>query len=152
MAGRNKIERGFRLLWDDTGNGSGTARDLSADLIPGSCTGGGLVFDEVDMTGVSQSVKNYLAGHADSEISADFIMNDTAATGAYTVLVGSDGGYGTLTLQWGSAGASPTSGDPEWEGEYTLLDCNASFDGGKAVMHARWKPYGTTAPAWGTYS
>jgi len=152
MAGRNKIERAFRIWWDDAGTGSGTARDLSGDLVPGSCTGGGLVFDQVDMTGVSQSVKNYLAGHAESEISAKFVMNDTATTGAHTVLTGSDGGIGTLTLQWGSSGAAPTTNDPEWEGEYVLLDCNCSFDGGKAVINARWKPTGVTAPAWGLYA
>jgi hypothetical protein len=150
MAGKNKIERGFRLLWDDLGTGAGTARDLSGDLVPGSVSGGGLVFDEVEMTGVSESVKNFLAGHASAEVSARFHLNDTATTGAFTVLTGSDGGYGTLTLQWGSSGAAPTTGDPEWEGEYVLLNCRAVMDGGRAVMEARWLPQGSTAPAWGT--
>jgi hypothetical protein len=152
MAGKNKTEKGFRLWWDDLGTGAGTPRDLSGDLVPGSCTGGGLVFDEVEMTGVSNAVKNYLAGHADSEVSAQFHMNDTATTGAFTVLTGSDGGTGTLTLQWGAAGAAPTTGDPEWEGEYVLLDCSVNTSGGKAIINARWKPTGATPPAWGTYT
>ena len=150
MAGKNKIERAFRLWWDDLGTGAGTARDLSGDLVPGSVSGGGLTWDEVELTGVSNAVKNFLAGHADSEVSAKFHLNDTATTGAHTVLVGSDGGTGTLTLQWGSSGAAPTTGDPEWEGEYVLLDAHVEIDGNKPVLAARWKPTGATAPAWGT--
>ena len=152
MAGKNKVERSMRLYWDDLGTGSGTARNLSGDLVPGSLTGGGLVFDEVDLTGVSETVRNYLAGHAESEISAQFHINDTATTGAFTVLTGSDGGYGTLTLQYGSAGAAPTTGDPEWEGEYVLLKCEVGMNGNKPVINATWKPQGSTAPAWGTVS
>ncbi len=82
MAGKNHVERSFRLLWDDAGTGSGTARDLSGDLVPGSASGGGLTFDEANMTGVSNLVRNYLAGHAESTVTAQFHMTDTATTGA----------------------------------------------------------------------
>jgi len=148
MAGKNHTERSFYFWADDSGT---TARNLSADLVPGSCQGGGLVFDQVDMTGVSQTVRNYLAGHAEGEISAQFHMNDTATTGAHTVLSGIDGGAaGTVTLQWGQNGAAPTTGDPEWEGEYVLVTYSAGMSGGKAVMNAVFKPGSSTAPAWGT--
>jgi hypothetical protein len=155
MAGKNHVERSFRISWDDSGTGSGTARDLSADLIPGSVSGGGLTFDQVDMTGVSQFVRNFLAGHADSTISAQFHMNDTATTGATTVLNGSTPsttviGIGTLTLQWGQNGAAPTSSDPEWEGEYVLVQNDITPSGGTFVHQVTWRPYGSTAPAWGT--
>src|SRR3990167_8461352 len=109
MAGKNHEERSFRLWYDDAGTGSGTARDLTGDLVIGSLTGGGgLVFDEVDMTGVSNLVKNFLAGHAMSRIAARFHMNDTATTGATTVLNGATpsatiAGTGTLTLQYGQS-------------------------------------------------
>ena len=148
--GKNKVERGFRLLWDDLGTGAGTARNLSGDLVLGSVSGGGLTFDEADLTGVSEAVRNFLAGHANSEISATFHMNDTATTGATTVLNGSVGGIGTLTLQWGASSAAPTTGDPEWEGEYVLLSNNIALDGNKFVHQVRWLPTGSTAPAWGT--
>ena len=147
MAGKDKVEKGFRLYWDDSG---GTARDLSGDLVPGSVSGGGLTFDEADMTGVSETVRNFLAGHGDSEVSARFHLNDTATTGATTVVNGSNGGTGTLTLQWGSDGAAPTTGDPEWEGEYVLLSANVVLDGNRHIHECRWKPTGSTAPAWGT--
>lgn len=147
MAGKNKVETGFRLSFDDSG---GTARDLSGDLVPGSVSGGGLTYDEADMTGVSESVRNYLSGHAESEIAANFHMNDTATTGATTVLNGQLGSTGTLTLQWGEAGAAPSAGDPEWEGEYILLQNNIALDGNKFVHQCVFKPTGSTAPAWGT--
>lgn len=147
MAGRDKLERAFRFSFDDSG---GSARDLSADLVPGSVQGGGVVLDEVDMTGVSHTVKNALAGQGDAPVTAQFIMNDTATTGATTVLHGMIGKVGTLTLQWGSNGAAPTTGDLEWEGEYVLLSANITNSGGKFVHNCSFKPSGSVAPAWGT--
>lgn len=146
MAGKNKIERGFRIYFDDSG---ATARDLSGDLVAGSVSGGGKQYEQVDLMGVSEAFHNFLANFWDSEISAQFHLNDTATTGAFTVLSNQEGGTGTLTLQWGSAGAAPTSNDPEWEGEYVLLGAPVSFSGGAGIMTATWKPTGSTAPAWG---
>lgn len=155
VPGKNKIERGFRLYWDDLGTGAGTARDLSGDLVPGSVTGGGVTLDQVDLTGVSEFVCNYLAGHAEAPVSAQFLMNDTATTGSTTVLNGSTPsatviGIGTLTLQWGSNGAAPDTGDPEWEGEYVLVQNTIQPSGGTHVHAVEWRPTGSTAPAWGT--
>ena len=147
MAGKNHVEKSFRILIDDSG---GTARDLSGDLVVGSVSGGGLTYDEADMTGVSETVFNFLSGHATSAITARFHMNDTATTGATTVLNGNAGGTGTLTLQWGQSGAAPTTGDPEWEGEYVLLDLTIALDGNKFVHQVTLQPTGSTAPAWGT--
>lgn len=154
MAGKNHIERSFRLLFDDSG---GTARDLSGDLVAGSVNGGGLVFDEANMHGVSELVVNFLAGHANSTITANFRMNDTATTGATTVLNGqmpsaSVTGIGTLALQWGQNGAAPTSGDPEWEGEYIMVRNEVSPADGGFIHSVTWRPTGSTAPAWGTVS
>lgn len=147
MTGKNKSEKSFRIWLDDS---DGTPRDLSGDLVPGSASGGGKVFDEVDMTGVSESVRNYLSGHAESEISASFHLNDTASTGAHTVIAGNIGGAGTITLQWGSAGAAPTNPDPEWEGEYIYQVGDVAVDGNKLVIGFTAKPTGSSAPSWGT--
>ena len=150
-AGKNKIERGFRA-WVD--NASGSALDLSGDLVPGSVSGGGLVFDEAEMTGVSNTVKNYLAAHPDAPIEAQFHLNDTTTSGAHTVLNDLGGVGGTVTLQWGSdggAGGAPASGDPEWEGEYVLLQNLVTVDGGKFLINTRFMPEGgQSAPAWTT--
>lgn len=150
MAGKNKIEKGIRVLFDDSG---ATARDLSGDLVLGSLSGPGLSYEEAELTGVSDAVRNYLAGHATSEVTARFYVNDTASTGAYTVLTGNQGGTGTLTVQFGSSGAAPTTGDPEWEGEFVLVDASITLEGNVPVINARWLPEaGQSAPAWGTVS
>ncbi len=147
VAGKNKLERGFRFWFDDSG---GTPRDLSGDLVPGSINVGGLTLDEVDLSGVSETVYNYLGGHATSIIGARFHMNDTASTGSSTVLNAMQGLVGTATAQWGSEGAAPATGALEWEGEYVLLKNEIVLDGNKFVHDCEFKPSGSTAPAWGT--
>lgn len=146
VPGKNKTERGFRLQFDDSG---GTPRDLSVGLVPGSFSSGGAAYDSVDMTGVSNSIKNSSFGWGTANISAQFYMDDTATTGAFTVL--KEAPYvGTLTSQWGSNGAAPDTGDPEWEGEYILLAASVGLSGDRAIISATWEPSGATPPAWGT--
>jgi len=148
MAGKNHVERSFRIYVDSS---APAAKDLTGDLVPGSCTGGGLTFDQVEMSGVSNTVKNYLAGHADAPINAQFSMNDTGTSGAHTVLASVDGGSaGTVTLQWGQNGAAPTTSDPEWEGEYVLVTYTMSLSGCGSIMTAVFVPGSSTAPAWTT--
>ena len=151
--GKNKIETGLRLSFDDSG---AAARDLSSSMVPGSFGGPGWTFDEADMTGVSETFYNFLRDRAMNEITAKFYFDDTATTGAATVLIGqslpSVTGIGTLTAQFGTGGAAPDTGDPEWDGEYVLLEAPVSMDGNRMVITARWKPTGSVAPAWGTVS
>lgn len=147
MAGKDKVERSFRLYFDDSGS---AARDLSGDLVPGSCALN-LGQEQVELTGVSDTVKNALAGHKEAPVVAKFFMNDTATTGSHTVLKGVEGSGGTLTLQWGADGAAPTTDDPEWEGEYVYFPQGIAFEGGKAVISALFVPQtGQSAPAMGT--
>lgn len=146
--GKNKVERWMTIKWDDSGE---APKDLSGDLLPGTLSGGGRTLDEVEMTGVSNEFKNFLSGHANSEIAGQFYLNDTASTGAFTVLNGTIGIAGTLTLAYG-AGAAPAAGDPEWEGEYILLSADIALAGNKPVLNALWKPSGSVAPAWGVFA
>jgi hypothetical protein len=148
VPGKNKIERGFRILWDDSG---GSARDLTAALLPGTLQGGGLTLDEIDMSGASDSVKKYLGGAGSGVVTGQFHMDDTATTGAFTVCKATLGSIGTLTLQYGSNGAAPSTGDPEWEGEHVLISMSIAPNGGKMVMTCTWQPAsGQADPAWGT--
>jgi hypothetical protein len=147
VAGKNKLEKGFRILFD---NGA-TPRDLTPDLLPGTLTGGGVKLDEVDMSGVSDAVKKALGGPGDGTVTGQFHLDDTALVGAYTVFCAMSGIVGTLTLQWGSNGAAPSTGDPKWEGEYVFLGFTTALTGGKTVMTGTWKPAsGAVDPAWGT--
>lgn len=147
MAGKNKLEKGFVILVDDSG---GTPRDVTCDLLIGTVAGGGVVLDEVDMTGVCNSVYNYLASYGTSEMTATFYMDDTATTGAHTVFIAANGYVGTVTFQYGSSGVAPTTGDPEWEGEYTYFVGEMKIDGGKWAFDVTFKPGSSVAPAWGT--
>ncbi len=142
---KDVIERWFRLWWDDTG---GTPVDLSDDLVPGSVSGGGQTLDEEEMTGVSEEMKNFLAGHAMSEISAQFYINDIAWNSWY-IFSRTMNVVGTLTLQFGT-GAAPANPDPEWEGEYLLLAAPLGLNGNKIVINCRWVPGTSTSPLWGT--
>ena len=134
-------------LWVD--NSAGAAKDLSDDLVPNTLSGIGLTPEEVDMTGQSASIKQARAGVSDSSITAQFYMNDTAVSGAFTVLEGAQGLAGTLTAQFGTDGA-PATGDPEWEGEYVLFDLSISVSGGAVIMNTLFKPAPGATPAWGT--
>ena len=140
------LGRHVRLWVDDS---TGTPRDLSDDLVPNTLSGIGLTPEEVDMTGQSASIKQARAGVSDSSVTGQFYMNDTADTGAYTVLEGVQGSEGTLTSQFGTDGA-PATGDPEWEGEYVLMDMSVGITGGAAVMNCLFKPAPGSTPAWGT--
>lgn len=152
--GKEFVERSLRFQFDDTG---GTPRELCQSLLPGTLSGVGLTREDIDMTGVCDDFKQSVGGVADGEISAQFIMDDTAvaavpsASGSYTVLIPMVDMTGTLTIQYGKNGAAPTTGNPEWEGEYRLLEATVSQSGGRAVISCRFKPApNSTAPAWGT--
>lgn len=140
------LSKYVRFWFDDSG---GTPRDLSADLLPDTLSGVGLDYEEVDMTGQSYDIKAALGGQADGTITAQFYMNDTASTGAFTVINGMVNSSGTLTIQYGT-GAAPTTGDPEWEGEYTLFSAPVGLNGGRAVLDCTFKPSPSSSPAWGT--
>jgi hypothetical protein len=146
VPGKNKIERALTLSFDDSG---GTARVLTPSLIIGSASIGGAVFDSVDLTAVADSIKNGSFGWGTANITAKFYLDDTADTGAFTVLKAAPY-VGTLTIAVGSNGAAPSTGDPEWEGEYTLLGFPLATDGGRLTGTATWEPSGATPPAWGT--
>lgn len=140
------LERFVKLQWDDAG---ATLRDLTGDLVPGSLSGPGFTSPEVRMTGVSDTSEEYMADRKDSEVSAQFYLNNTATTGAYTVLTATQGLIGTLTIDFGTNGVAG-SGDPRYSGEHVLLDATVGIQGGAMVLNARWKPATSTAPAWAT--
>jgi hypothetical protein len=132
-------------------NSVGAPKDLSDDMLPNTLSGIGLTPEEVDMTGQSASIKQARTGVSDSTVTAQFFMNDTATTGAFTVLEGIQGLAGTLTVMFGTDGA-PANGDWEWEGEYVLFGLPVSISGGAAVMNATFKPAPGSTPAWGVVS
>lgn len=149
--GKNKTQKGTRVLFDDTGD---TQRDISSDIVPGSLSVNGIAFEQVNMTGISQAVMNYLAGQGDLEVAAQAFMNDTASTGAWTVLSAQNGLEGLLTLRVGTNGAAPDTGDPELEFSATCFLGSLVNVGGAWATNVSWRPHPDTAGtvAWGTVS
>lgn len=147
MAGKNKLTRGTTIEIDDSG---GTPRDLSGDLLPGSLNGLGFTAGEVDMTGESNTVQNFLADRKTNTLTARFHANDTSTTGATTVLNGIVQSAVTVTIKIGSGGAAPTTGDLKFSGEFVCLDAKLVPDGGKWVHEVTLRPTTSTAPTWGT--
>ena len=152
--GKEFVERSVRFRFDDTG---GTPRELCADLLPGTLSGLGTNTEDIDMTGACDDFVQAVAGIADGEVTAQFHMDDTAVaavpaqSGAYTVLPPMVRNSGTMTVQFGKNGAAPTTGDPQWEGEYTLMQANVNITGGRAILDCRWRlAPNSAAPAWGT--
>lgn len=142
MAGKSNA-RWIRVSVDDA---AGTARDISTDVrdvnIP-------IEHAESDVTGYSDGVVNVTLGHASHNVEMTGVFNNTASTGAYTVLSGIVGHVSstkTVTVQIG-INAAPTTGDPEYEGEFY---CSAFKINGDLTWDASFRPASSTAPAWGT--
>lgn len=148
MAGKNKISRGINISVDDSGS---TARDLSGDLVPDSLTGIGEIYEPAEMTGESTTQRHSLSNHSTAEFGMQFYMNDTGSTGAFTVISGIVGGAADLvTVQFGSAGATPTSNDPEWEGNAICTSMVVGINNGALVMDVTFLPGDATGMVWGT--
>jgi hypothetical protein len=132
---------------DDSG---GTARDISNDVesveIPYN-------YDEHDVTGFSEGSHNVITGLAAMPITINGNFNAAATTGSHTVLSGILGSTTskTVTIDIGQ-GAAPTTGDPEWSGEYTLTayTVSAGDPTGPLKFTATLNVMGSTAPSWGT--
>ena len=146
--GKHHIEKGAYIFWDDLGT---TSRNITASLIPGSLNVGD-EFEGVDLTGVTEELVNYLAGHRNADVTARFHMNDVATIGATLVLGNTTGKVGTLTIQIGDAGVAPDGGEPELVGEMLLNKNDYTVDGGKMVHDVQWTPSGVAGLSWGTYS
>ena len=147
MATGKTTGRYVKILLDDSG---GTARDISASV--NTIGGIGLTNETVDVTSLADSVMQYIAGRGDSAIEIGGPFNNTATTGAHGVLSGLVGGNtaATLTVQIGVR-AAPTTGDPEWEGEYVVTAYTVDVGANDVTWQASLKPaFGTSTPAWGT--
>ena len=136
----------LRVTVDDN---TPTAQDVSASV--SSISGVGLTYEEQDVRGYSDGIINFTLGHPRSEIEITGPVSNLATTGSHTVfsaIAGDQTTLHTLTVQMGIR-AAPTTGDPEFEGEYY---CSSYVMNGDGTYSARMVPAGATAPAWGTVS
>jgi hypothetical protein len=138
--------RWIKVLLDDT---TPTARDISGDVESVDIDDG---YGELDVTGFGDGSENSIPGMPTFNVELTCHFNPAATTGVYTVVKGIVGAYSghTLTVQQGQ-NAAPTTGDPEFEGEYWCSGMKFSSDPkGKTTLTVSLRVYGSTAPAWGT--
>lgn len=133
----------IRVLVDTTGG----PQDVSSGV--SNISGVGLTYAEQDVTAYSDGVVNFTLGHPSSEIEISGPVQNTATTGSHTVfsaIAGDQSQTFTVTVRIGIR-AVPTTGDPEFEGEYY---CSSYVVNGDGTYTARMVPASATAPAWGT--
>ena len=144
MATGKTNARHIKVFVDDS---AAAAREITPAV--SNISGVGLTHEEQDVRGYSDGVINFTLGHPSSEIEISGPFDNTATTGAHTVFSGICGHVSstkTVTVQIGIR-AAPTSGDPEFEGEYY---CSSYVVNGDGTYTARMVPASSTAPAWGT--
>ena len=77
--------------------------------------GVGITYDQTDVTGLCNAIKEYVQGQGNVSVSLSGTLSNTATTGSHTVIepLNGDTTGSTLTVQYGIR-AAPTTGDPEF--------------------------------------
>jgi hypothetical protein len=131
---------------DDSGGTPRTFADgdiTSVDL--------GLTNDQHDVAGFGAAVHNFINGQLQAPVTIKGFLTTTTNIGTHPVINGAfeAGAQVTLTVQVGQ-NAAPTTGDPEYEGEFIVESYKPMIENGKAVtFEASLKPAISTAPGWG---
>lgn len=140
-AGKNKALRWARLYFDGF--------DLSGDTRAlGTLENN---FDEADMTGVSESTRNFLVSGRNAGIRGYQAHLNDAAAGAHTALknAGENATAHEVSMVLGG-GVAPEIGDPAYLLAGVQLMDNSSFDSAAAILSADFLPgVGFSSVPWG---
>jgi len=81
----------------------------------------GLIYAQHDVSGFGQAVQNFINGQMKAPVTVKGYLTTTADIETHPVINGAYavGSQVTLTVQVGQ-NAAPTSGDPEFEGEFVV--------------------------------
>ena len=135
------------LIDDSSGNPQDVSHDIDSVDIPDE-------YGSLDMTGFMDGSVNSAAGMPNLPIKITGKFNPAATSGLFTVLSGILGGYTgrTVTVQVGQ-NTTPTTNDPEFEGEFWLQGMPiGATPTGNVTLGGNFEVYGSTAPAWGLVS
>jgi len=136
-----------QVILDDNG---GTPRSFDAgDIISVDVP---LTYKQHAVAGMGDAVEKYINGQLQAPVTLKGYLTTTALTGTHTVFesIFENGSTVTLTVQIGQ-NATPTTGDPEFEGEYIVESYKPTLETGSAIQfEAKLMPASGTAPAWGT--
>ena len=139
-----------KVYMDDSG---GTAREFDAGDI--TSVDLGQTYDQHDVTGFGDSVHNVVQGQLRSPVTLRGFLTTTTDVGTHTVIrdVFQQGKQVTLTVQVGQ-NTTPTTGDPEFEGEFYVTGYRPVIQtGGAVAFEATLMPAigsGTGIPVWGS--
>jgi hypothetical protein len=151
MADGKRIGKWTKVYFDDIAGP--TAREITNDVtdIPGLP----LTYAEYEAGGYGQDMQ-YLLGRGDSQITINMLFTTTASTGTHTVfaahmLAANRNTGGTLTVQIGD-NAAPTTGNPEFEGEFVVSGYTVTpqLNGTVTAVATLRVKQGQSLPAWGT--
>lgn len=112
----------------------------------------GMTFAQHEVTGFGDAAQNFINGQLQAPVTIKGYLTTTALVGTHTVIqpAFAAGSQVTLTAQVGQ-NAAPTTGDPEFEGEFIIESYKPTIENGGAIgFEAILKPAIGTAPAWGT--
>lgn len=113
-----------------------------------------LTFTQHDVTGFGDEAQKFINGQLQAPVTVKGYLTTTSNVGTHTVIAPlfAAGTQTTLTVQVGQ-NATPTSGDPEYSGDFIVESYKPTLENGSAIMfEATLKPATGTAPAWGTVS
>lgn len=143
----------IRVYVDDT---AGTVRHITNSV--NNVGGMGITSDQIDVSTFADTLKQYLNGLKDSNLTMSGPFDDTAvattptASGAHKVLapLSATNNAATVTIEIGSR-AEPTTGDAKWSGEYICNSYVVDGDMGNLGWNASFRPaFGQGTPAWST--
>jgi hypothetical protein len=112
----------------------------------------GQAYQQHDVTGFGDAAKHAINGQMQAPVTLRGYVTTTPATGTHTVINGAFQAGATVTLSVAVGNnAKPTSGDPEYSGEFVVTSYRPTLATGSAVtFEAMLVPATGTAPAWGT--
>jgi hypothetical protein len=123
-------------------NGDITSVDLS------------LTNDQIDVTGFGSEVHQFINGQRQAPVTIKGNVTTTALTGTHTVINGAFAAGTQVTLRVAVGNnTTPTTGDPEYSGEFLVESYKPMLENGKAVtFEAKLQPATGSTPSWGTMS
>jgi hypothetical protein len=132
---------------DDSGGTLRTFADgdiMSVDL--------GQAYQQHDVTGFGDAAKHAINGQMQTPVTLRGYVTTTPSTGTHPVINGAFQAGATVTLRVAVGdNTTPTSGDPEYSGEFVVTSYRPTLATGSAVtFEAMLVPATGAAPAWGT--
>jgi hypothetical protein len=114
----------------------------------------GLTYTQHDVTGFGHDAQRFINGQMQAPVTIKGFLTTDATVGTHTVINSAfqNGAQVTLQVDIGQ-NAAPTTGDPQYSGEFIVESYKPAIENGSPVtFEATLKPADGSAPIWGTVS